>query len=110
MDLDQAEQSLDPKICERHDAFVAWLVNPDETVLSVHFFINIIQPVLIFTEYLGDTRDGIDVADERKSGCLARRGNKAELGGQSPWNFESRGPPIFRCLRLERYTIKVEVD
>ena len=61
MDFDQTLKRLDPKICERHDAFVAWPIDPDKSILLIHFIGNVAQPVLVFTEHLGDTRNGIDM-------------------------------------------------
>ena len=63
VDLDDAGKRLDAEVGERHDAFVTWTIDPDQTILLVHFLGDILQPVLVFTEHLGDTGDGADVVD-----------------------------------------------
>lgn len=63
MDFDKFGQRFDAEVGERHNALVGGTINPDLTVLGIHFVSDVPQPVLIFAEHLGNPSDGVDVVD-----------------------------------------------
>jgi len=63
VDLDELDQILDPEVSEGHEAVFADAIDPDDTVLDFHFVGDVLQPVLVFAELLGDAIDCGDVMD-----------------------------------------------
>jgi hypothetical protein len=55
---DQLDKGLHAEAGERQDAVVV-----ETVVLDVHFEGDIVKPVDIFAEFLGDAVDGLDVRD-----------------------------------------------
>src|ERR1700709_1140859 len=54
MAFDQVNQRLDPKVGKRHDAVVPCTIDPDQSVLLVHFDGDVPSPTFIFPEHLGN--------------------------------------------------------
>ena len=63
MHLDELDQTLNAKVGEGQDGLLSDAVDPDDTVLDFHFVGNVVQPILVFAELLGDAIDGGDVMD-----------------------------------------------
>ena len=61
VDLDKVPEVLDAVVCERHDAVVAWAINPDQSVLLIHFIGDVAQPVFILAEHFRNEGDGADM-------------------------------------------------
>jgi hypothetical protein len=79
--LDELDQILDSKVGERHDAIFANTLDPDNAILDFHFIGNVVQPVLVFTQVLGDASDGRDVMDLIDVHDQAARARIADAGG-----------------------------
>jgi hypothetical protein len=59
--LDDAGEGLDVEGGERHDAVVAWTVDPDQAVLMVHFVGDVPRPILGLAEHPGNAGNGVIV-------------------------------------------------
>jgi hypothetical protein len=72
---DEVAEAFDAELGEGHDAvFVVEAVDPDQAVLRLHFGRDICEPVLVFTEFLGDERDGphgMDLVDVHRQAAIA---------------------------------------
>src|SRR5262249_26587122 len=49
------------KVGERHNAVVARTIDPDQSVLLIHFIGDVPKPVLVLAEHFGDEGDGADM-------------------------------------------------
>ena len=63
MHLDELDQALNSEVGERQDAVFADAIDPDDAVLDFHLIGDVPQPILVFSEILGDLGDGGDVMD-----------------------------------------------
>ena len=61
MHFDEFDETLDPKVGERHDALGAGAIDPDHAVFGLHLHGDFEEPVLVFSKFLGDEVDGFDV-------------------------------------------------
>lgn len=84
MDFDDSGERLDSEVGERHDAVVAYTVDPDQSVLLVHFVGNVPQLLLVLSEHFRDAGYGVDVVDlvDRGQGQAATAAITVALGVQ----------------------------
>src|SRR6185437_6777609 len=84
VDLDKVGEGFDAKVGERHDAVVARAIDPDQSVLLIHFVGDVPQPILVLPEHFGDTGDGVDMMDlvDRGQGQAAAAAMADALGAQ----------------------------
>lgn len=54
MDFDEFDEGLDSEVGERPDGVVTDAVDPDDAVLDIHFVGNLVQPIFVFAEVLGE--------------------------------------------------------
>ena len=63
MQFDELDQVLNAEVGERQDPVFSDAIDPNDTVLDFHFVGDIPEPILIFSEILGDFGNGLDVMD-----------------------------------------------
>src|SRR5580704_11394939 len=61
VDLDKTGEGFDAKVGERHNAIVARAIDPDQSVLLIHFVGDVPQPVLVLAEHFSDEGNGADM-------------------------------------------------
>src|SRR4029078_12260471 len=61
VNLDKAGEGLDAKVSERHNAVVAWAIDPDQSVLLIHFVGDVPQPVLVLAKHFSDASNCSDM-------------------------------------------------
>lgn len=81
VDFDEFDEGLDSEVGERHDGVVTGAVDPDDAVLDVHFVGDLVQPIFVFAEVLGDAGDGGDAGDLVDVHAHAARAESAEDRG-----------------------------
>ncbi len=84
VDLDEFPQRLDTEIGKSHDAIVAEVLDPDQSILLIHVYGDVPQPILVFTEHCRHPSDRGDVVDfvGRRHGQAARTMAAPGLGFQ----------------------------
>ena len=84
VDLDKSGEGFDAEVGERHNAVVTRAVDPDQSVLLIHFVGDVPQPVLILAEHFGDAGDGVDMMNlvDRGQGHAAAAAMTDALGVQ----------------------------
>src|SRR6185437_7117479 len=102
VELDKAGEGFDAKVGERHDAVVARAIDPDQSVLLIHFVGDVPQPVLVLTEHVGDAGDGVDMMNlvDRGQGQAAAAAMTDALGVQfhgSNWSSRWAGYVAIRA-------------
>ena len=60
---DELDQVFNSEVGERLDAIFSDAVDPDDAVLDFHFVGDVPEPILVFSEILGDLGNGLDVMD-----------------------------------------------
>ena len=63
MHFDEVPQAADAIVGEGRDAILAYAIDPDHTILWLHFAGELVEPALILAEFLGDESDGPDGMD-----------------------------------------------
>ena len=63
VDAGELDQVFDSEVSECLDAVVSGAINPDDAILDLHVTGDVSQPVFVFAEVLGDTRDRGDVME-----------------------------------------------
>ena len=81
MHLDELDQALNAEVGERQDSVFSDAIDPDDTVLDFHFIGDVPQPILVFSEILGDLGDSRDVMDLVDVRGHAARTEIADAGG-----------------------------
>src|SRR6185437_1885539 len=61
VDLDKTGEGFDAKVGERHNAVVAWAIDPDQSVLLIHFVGDVPQPVLVLAKHFSDASNCSDM-------------------------------------------------
>ena len=77
----ELDQVFDTEVGERLDAIFSDAIDPDETVLDLHFTGDIPQPVFVLAEVRGHTSDGGDVMNLVDVHDYATRAETAAVGG-----------------------------
>ncbi len=72
---------LNAEVGERQDAVFSDTVDPDDTVFDFHLAGGVPQPILVFTELLGNAGDSGDVMDLVDVRGHAARTEIADAGG-----------------------------
>src|SRR5258708_26170980 len=63
VEADELDQVFDSEVGECLDAIFSDAIDPDDTVLDLHFTGDVSQPAFVFAQVLGDTGDSFHVID-----------------------------------------------
>lgn len=81
VELDEFDEAFDAEVCQRQETIFTNAIDSYGSVLDLHFIGDVLKPIFVFAEVLGNLGDSGDVMDfVYVGGHAAARAERAEAG------------------------------